>query len=443
MNRREDAHDRWPEERFRQLRQMADPEMDEVVARHLKERDDGLGPLELVKAVVKELGEAKKEARQPSGAPPASEIFDALDFAADLPEWGRDAELLAKGQAVFADYGLYQSAALFCKCLPMAYVEVSSARVLAGVSQLATHGLTRRVAETGQMLVDVMGLKATDSLLPGGPGHTTAFGLRILHAFVRALVDERYGDHWDTERFGPPVNQELLLATLFDFTVVTWEALETMGVTLTDEQREAHLYTWSVFGHLMGVEACRDRPLTLDDVAPVSERMGRLYESSPEGRLLMSMLLAEMEEFMHLGWRKLPRSLVHWVFRDARHGADRVPELLEVPPPAWWFTALFALAKAAHRRPWLGRAVDRVVRGLVRRVGRHLVVALVDRHSDGQAAFRIPPELAGAWRIRQTKTAVKSREIRRAVRKNVRKTVRRSVRKTERAPAQGRKGLRA
>ncbi|WP_171074249.1 oxygenase MpaB family protein [Nonomuraea basaltis] len=427
MNDRNGANERWPEERFRHLRQMADPDIDEVVARYLKEQPDGSGPLELVKAVVEELGRAKREARAPSGEPPASTIFDALDFAKHLPGWGDDTELLAKGQAVFADYGLYQSAALFCKCLPMAYVEVSSAKVLAGVSNLATHSLTRRVAETGQMLVDVMGLKATGSLRPGGPGHTTAIGLRILHSFVRALVDERFGDHWDTERFGPPVNQELLLATIFDFSVVTWEALESMGVVLTDDQRAAHLYTWSVFGHLMGVEACRERPLTLDDVDPVSERLGRLYESSDEGRRLMARLLEEMEEFMHLGWRKLPRSLVHWVFRDAAHGADRVPELLGVPPAAWWFTALFSAARAAHRRPWLGRPVDGVVRWLMRRAGRHIVVALIDRHSGGQAAFRIPGELARAWRIRQSKTAVKTRELRATVRQKVRAPARKGL----------------
>jgi hypothetical protein len=421
--------ERWPEERFRQLRQQADPEIDEVVARYLKEQPDGNGPLDLVKAVIAELGRAKLEARAPSGEPPASEIFEALDFAKELPGWGDDTELLDRGQAVFADYGLYQSAALFCKCLPMAYVEVSSAKVLAGVSNLATHSLTRRVAETGQMLVDVMGLKAAGSLRPGGPGHTTAIGLRILHAFVRALVEERFGDQWDTAEFGPPVNQELLLATIFDFSVVTWEALESMGVVLTEEQRAAHLYTWSVFGHLMGVEACRAGPLTLDDVVPVSERLGRLYESSPEGRMLMARLLEEMEEFMHLGWRKLPRSLVHWVFRDAAYGADRVPELLGVPPAAWWCTALFTLARAAHRRPWLGRRADAVVRWLVRRVGRDIVVALIDRHSDGQAAFRIPDELARAWRIKQTKTAVKTREIRRGVRQNIRQKVRAPARK--------------
>ncbi|MFC4009481.1 oxygenase MpaB family protein [Nonomuraea purpurea] len=424
------ADERWPEERFRQLRQQADPDIDKVVAGYLDAQPPGMGPLELVKAVTEELGRAKREARSPSGEPPASAVFDALDFAKELPEWGDDREMLAKGQAVFADYGLYQSAALFCKCLPMAYVEVSSAKVLAGVSNLATHSLTRRVAETGQMLVDVMGLKATDSLQPGRPGHTTAIGLRILHSFVRALVNERFGDHWDTERFGPPVNQELLLATIFDFSVVTWEALESMGVVLSDEQREAHLYTWSVFGHLMGVDACRDGPLTLSDVEPVSRRLGRLYESSDEGRRLMARLLEEMEEFMHLGWRKLPRSLVHWVFRDAAHGADRVPELLGVPPAAWWFTSLFSLARAAHRHSWLAGPLDGVVRWLVRRAGRHIVVALIDRHSDGQAAFRIPDELARAWRIRQSKPAVRTRAVRRAVRRRLR------------APAQGLKGLR-
>ncbi|NJP92766.1 DUF2236 domain-containing protein [Nonomuraea sp. FMUSA5-5] len=424
-------HDeRWPEERFRQLRQQADPDIDKVVAEYLEAQPAGKSALDLLKSVVAELGAAKREARAPSGEPPASEIFDAIDFAKDLPDWGDDTELLARGQAVFSDYGLYQSAALFFACLPMAYAEVSSAKVLAGVSNLATHSLTRRVAETGQMLVDVMGLRAADSLRPGSPGHTTAIGLRILHSFVRALVAEKYADRWDTERYGPPVNQELLLATLFDFSVVTWEAMETMGVVLTDEERTANLYTWSVFGHLMGVEVCGDGPLTLADVEPVSARLGRMLEPSEEGRRLMAMLLREMEAFMPLGWRKMPRSLVHWIFQNASHGADRVPGLLGVPRPAWWFTAGFAVARSAHRQKWLASPVGGVIRWLVRKAGRHIVIAMIDRHSDGQAAFRIPDELARAWRIKQSAPAVKTRAIRR------------TVRKTLRAPAQGRKGPR-
>ncbi|MEU1719140.1 oxygenase MpaB family protein [Actinomadura sp. ATCC 39365] len=429
MNEHDNAPaERWPAERFRQLRQQADPDIDKIVAGYLETMPAGENALSLLRAVVVELGRAKREARAPSGETGPSAIFDAIDFNKDLPEWGGDADLLARGQAVFSDYGLYQSVALFCKCLPMAYVEISSAKVLAGVSDLATHSLTRRVAETGQMLVDVMGLKATDSLTPGRPGHTTAIGLRILHSFVRALATEHFGDDWDTARFGPPVNQELLLATIFDFSVVTWEALESMGVRLSDDDKAAHLYTWSVFGHLMGVEACRDRPLTLDDVPPVSERLGRLYESSEEGRRLMAVLLAEMEEFMHLGWRKLPRSLVHWVFRDARYNAAQVPALLDVPPPAWWFNALFAAARAGNRYGRLMGPVDAVVRWLVRRAGKHIVIAMIDRYSGGHAAFQIPEELASQWRVRQSKTARRTRRLRHSVRKGVRKGVGKAAR---------------
>ncbi|MFD0472733.1 hypothetical protein ACFQ0B_33885 [Nonomuraea thailandensis] len=83
------VHDeRWPEERFRQLRQQADPDIDKVVAEYLQAQPAGTGALELVKAVVAELGAAKREAREPSGEPPASEIFEALQFAGELPEWG-------------------------------------------------------------------------------------------------------------------------------------------------------------------------------------------------------------------------------------------------------------------------------------------------------------------------------------------------------------------
>ncbi|MER7503089.1 oxygenase MpaB family protein [Nonomuraea pusilla] len=415
-------NDDWPEERFRELRHRADPEIDQVVSAYLATRPQGGNPLALVREVIQELGRAKRQARESSGAKSAADVFAAIDFPSGLPDWGHDRELLARGQAVFSDYGLHQAAALFCKCLPMAYVEVSSAKVLAGVSDLATHSLTRRVAETGQMLVDVMGLKATDSLAPGGPGYTTAIGLRVLHAFVRALVDDRFPD-WDAERYGPPVNQELLLATIFDFSVVTWEALESMGVVLSEEDRAAHLYTWSVFGHLMGVEACRDRPLTLDDVEPVSTRLGRLYEASDDGRRLMARLLEEMEEFMPLGWRKLPRSLVHWLFRDAAYGADRVPRLLDVPPPAWWFTLLFRVMRAVNRAGGTGGALDRVARRLGAKAGRHIVIALVDRHSGGRAPFRIPEELAREWRVRQSRGAVAARRVKRGVRRGVRRTV--------------------
>ena len=96
--------------------------------------------------------------------------------------------LIERGQQVFADYGLYQAAALFFASLPMAYATLDGAEVLARVSDLATQNLTRRVAETGQMLLDVMGLRGGHSLEPGAPGYMTAIGLRLMHACVRVLM---------------------------------------------------------------------------------------------------------------------------------------------------------------------------------------------------------------------------------------------------------------
>src|SRR5687768_16962660 len=107
--------------------------------------------------------------------------------------------------------------------------------------------------------------------------------------------------------------------------------MERMGVALSEQDRAANLYAWSVFGHLMGVEACRDAPLTLADVEVISAHLGRGLAPTAEGRLLMAALLEEMEDFMFAGWRKLPRSLVHWLFAEAGHGVRDVPRMLGVP----------------------------------------------------------------------------------------------------------------
>ncbi len=426
-----ETESRWSEAHFRGLRRRTDPEVEAFVAEYRRAHPELADARSLVRSLIVEWGAAKQKARAHSpvatGSDIASEtrlkgddpgLLGAFGFDAELPEWGRDAELLRKGQDAFRDHGLYQSAALFFAALPMAYAEVSSAKVLAGVSDLATGNLTRRVAETGQMLIDVMGLRGPGGLEPGSPGHATAIGLRLLHAFVRVLVQE--DGEWDTERYGPPVNQELLLATLIDFSVVTWEAMERLGVDLTPDERAANLYIWSVFGHLMGVEVCRDRPLTLDDLEPINAHLGRRLETSEEGRRLMATLLAEMENFMYLGFRKVPRSLIHWIFRDAGHGVHRVPHLLAVPPPAWWATALFAISHAAHRRDRLPDPAGPVLRWLIRKAGRYVIVAYADRYSGGQAPFRVPAQTARAWVIRPSSLARSVRALRRRIRRAVR-----------------------
>jgi len=430
--------ERWSEAEFARLRAHKDPEIDQFVAEFVDRHPDLQNVRDLMPPLIRELREAKQAAR---GHPVAASDPDAPRLLAaalaavgsfgDLPAWASDAkhaDLLERGQAVFADNGLYQSAALFFAALPLAYADEASAKVLWRVSDLATKNATRRIAETGQMLIDVMGLRGTGSLEPDGPGYTTAVGLRVLHACVRALILEQ-PEPWNIKRFGSPVNQELLLATLLDFSIVTWEAMEQLGLTLDDADREANLYTWSVFGFLMGVEACRDRPLTLADAECISAHLSRQLETSEDGRRLMKVLLTEMEEFMPLGWRKLPRSLIRWIFQDLRYGVDEVPKLLEVPKRAWWSVPLFSAVRAANRLTWVPNPVQPLVRRLARKAGRHVVVAYADKYSEGPPPFEIPPDVAHGWRVRQGPTAHRVRKARGMVRHAARAPMRRRAEK--------------
>ncbi|HEX6467706.1 MAG TPA: oxygenase MpaB family protein [Streptosporangiaceae bacterium] len=422
---------RWTDERFRRLRRLADPDLDEKVAGYRRDHPEMRDARSLMPALVRELAAAKERARENGPASPENgeytpfNLLDELGAKTTFPAWAYDDSLIRKGQAVFADHGLYQAVALFFVSLPLGYALPASAKVLFAASDLADRDgkLTRRVAETGQMLIDVMGMRDPDSLKPGGAGHATAIGVRVLHSAVRSLMlDPAHG--WDVEKDGPPANQELLLATLFDFSVVIWAAMKRMGLELSAADRAANLYVWSVFGHLMGLVTCRDRPLTLEDVDPVSAHFGALLEGSDEGRALMRALLAEMEEFMPLGWRKLPRSLIRWLFRDAGHGVHQVPDLLAVPKSAWWATPLFVTARMAQSFTWLPDPLRPASRLLMRRAGRFIISSYADRYSGGQAPFWIPAELARDWKIRRLPAARRARltrdRARRAVRANLR-----------------------
>ena len=173
--------------------------------------------------MIQELGQAKMDPHRFTRAaanPDGTWLTEALAIALAPPRWQPDPALIERGQRVFADYGLYQASALFFASLPMAYATLDGAAVLARVSDLATQNLVRRVAETGQMLLDVMGLRGANSLEPGAPGYMTAVGLRLMHACVRVLVAPAAPDPWPEAEFGPPANQELMLGTLLDFTEV-------------------------------------------------------------------------------------------------------------------------------------------------------------------------------------------------------------------------------
>ena len=431
---------RWSRRELDRLRGTADPEIDQIVAAYHRQHPELTDPRDLVRSMIQELGQAKMDPHRFTRAaanPDGTWLTEALAIALAPPRWQPDPALIERGQRVFADYGLYQASALFFASLPMAYATLDGAAVLARVSDLATQNLVRRVAETGQMLLDVMGLRGGNSLEPGAPGYMTAVGLRLMHACVRVLVGRQAGPR-SVARGGvrPQANQELMLGTLLDFTEVSWASMARMGITLSETEREANLHTWSFIGELMGVEACRDGPLSLGDVDQISTGMNRLLGPSEAGQRLMAALLGEMEEFMPLGWRKLPRSVVRWLFQDAPGAVSGVPDMLRVPPAAWWSGPLQASLRAANADSRLLGPLEPVAHALLRKLGRHVLISYSDRYANGQAPFRVPPELARRWGIRNTKVRGEVRQLRRKARHTARTGVRRlSERGARRRPS--------
>jgi ER-bound oxygenase mpaB/B'/Rubber oxygenase, catalytic domain len=419
---------RWSAGELNRLRGETDPEIDRVVEAYHRDHPES-DARELVRSMIQELGRAKREPQRFTRGAADQDgawLTDAFKVALAPPRWDVDRGQVELGQHVFADYGLYQASALFFASLPMAYASIDGAAVLARVSDLATRNLTRRVAETGQMLLDVMGLRGEQSpvpgsagypLQPGTAGYATAIGLRLLHACVRVLIlDRNDPDRWQTDRYGPPVNQELMLGTLLDFTAVPWAAMARMGVELTDDERQANLHTWSFIGQLMGVEACRDGPLSLADVRQIQDQLSHGLGPSEAGDRLMTALLDEMEEFMPLGWRKLPRSVLHWLFQGAPGRVSQVPDMLHVPPAAWWSGPLLALLRAANQgSQWLG-PLAWPGQALIRKLGRHVLIGYTHKYESGPVPFRVPGQLARRWRVRIRPAGERVRTMRRGAR---------------------------
>jgi ER-bound oxygenase mpaB/B'/Rubber oxygenase, catalytic domain len=376
-------------------RQMTDPDADALVARFRAANPDVTGLRDLVRGVIAELAEAKARGGEYEGP-----LGDVFDLAPVLPGWAGDTALIRRGQAVFNDNGLDMGTALCFAGLPVGYASVDGAEALARTSDLATGNLTRRIGETGQMLIDVMGTRDGNGLEPGGVGYATAVGLRLLHGCVRSLLaDPSAGPVWPVEDFGPPLNQEIMLATLLDFTVVVWAAMERIGTVLSTEDRRAHLYVWSIVGHVMGIEACRSGPLELCDLDELIPLLERHVGDTPSGRRLMGGLLGQFESYMPLGWRKLPRSVVHWLFDGAPNGFDRVPALLGVRPPAWWSRPVFRLMRASHGRRLLG-PLRPILDWITRRAGRLVILGFADGFAPDAPPFRVPEPLARSWRLR-------------------------------------------
>jgi hypothetical protein len=273
------------------LREIGDPEMDAEVGKHCLMRND-----DDPRALVRELIEDNLPAD------------DALWGDATLPAWADPVKLQA-GRQFLQEHGTEIAAALWFGSLPISYTAAHGARVLTRSAELTTGHTSRRVAETGQMLLDLMA-EDGPALAPDTHGSSAVRGVRMFHAAVRHMILSDPNVHWKVHKYGYPVNQEDLLGTLTVFTVVALDGMERLGVPLHDmtEQRDAYVHFWLVVGHLLGIDYTRlrhdalaptDVPLDLNELRMVKNAVFRRQARvSAGGQILMASLLSAAQKSM-------------------------------------------------------------------------------------------------------------------------------------------------
>jgi hypothetical protein len=345
------------------LRRLGDDEADERVRQFVE--DTGLDPKEFL-AVLVRYGAGTEDIKRGFQANETLPTVEEAEVAAcypddlgSLPAWA-DEDQLRRGQEFFRDFGLEIASGLFSASLPMSYTATRGAQVLTRTTELVSNA-ERRIAETGQMLLDVMA--SNDASMPPLSPDTFAFkaarGVRLFHAAVRYWILNDPEEKWDVDRLGVPINQEDLLGTLAAFTVAMIDSIEKMGVSVDERPRDAYLHLWLVVGHLMGIDyelllprgfPADEQPLAYADVRRLqSEIMRRNAGASPEGPTLMSALLDAMERSMPFPFKELPRALTRHLI------GSRYADMLQVPRAGLMDLAVGAL-----------RPVARVVTPLIR-----------------------------------------------------------------------------
>lgn len=172
-------------------------------------------------------------------------------------------------------------------------------KVLMMSGRLSGDRAFRRLVETAAFVADVI---AADALTPGGRGHRAILSVRLLHARVRTAC-RRHG--YAVERYDEPVNQEAMCGTLMLFSCGVIMALERLGATITDDEKQSYHALWRAAGWLLGVDE-RLLPETYVEERALYERLkAHSYWPDDDSRVLFDAAVDGVAE----GAKNLPARL--------------------------------------------------------------------------------------------------------------------------------------
>jgi hypothetical protein len=222
----------------------------------------------------------------PEGLPDVAR--DYLEATASPPDWV-DWAVMENARMFFIDNNVHISTALSFAAMPACYAVPHVAKLLA-----ATHALdypSNRMAATGQFTVYLM---REDAFEAGGRFVPAAQKVRLLHASIRHHL--RREGTWDEAQWGVPICQQDMIGGQMMFSLQVLDALDRLGVRLTQEGAEAYYYAWLVVGAMLGVDR-EAAPATLREARDFSDLYMTTYLGpSQEGAVLTRQLIDLYEQ---------------------------------------------------------------------------------------------------------------------------------------------------
>jgi hypothetical protein len=373
------------------MRQIGDPEADEIVRRAL----DGGAVADLRSAFVT-LGDS-------ATTPALPEPFAALAG----PGWpasggaarpgGPTAREIRRGQRLFERLGPEILMVMGFYSIPAAFAAANGVKVLHRSGYFRRDGL-RRVWETAQFVVDIM---TEAGLAAGGAGLAGIGRVRLLHACIRRQLRHDPGHPWDDARFGVPINQEDMAGTLMEFSTIVLDGLVRMGVALRPLDQRAYLAAWRRVGRLMGIDPALI-PATLAEARELTALIARRQiRESAEGRELTAAMIRSIQDGMpDLFDAFVPSTMRFFLERSPFCDGD-VPAMLGIPTSGRWRQAVIPLlGRVAHLLWYLPSARGRLIARFIRRKKVEYLRLLMARNLGGaRTGLQIAPPLAKVWKI--------------------------------------------
>lgn len=179
-------------------------------------------------------------------APPALRRFFAL--VERTPDWV-DHDLVERGARVFTRLGRTRIDVLLQLSLIGGYRFGGPADLLVATGGLTGDTAMRRLGETETWGAAVA---APAGMRRDGEGWRLTVHVRVMHA----LVNQRFetNGRWDSGRWGLPINQSDVAATLGLFNSTALLGARLLGCVVSREDSRAVMHLWKYVGWLMGVD---------------------------------------------------------------------------------------------------------------------------------------------------------------------------------------------